>query len=115
MSNNALNIQQIIAVAQKLQHMKDQVVFVGGSTTALLVDTVASGSARQTEDVDFIVDITVIGNKETFESSLRELGFTHDISEDAPICRWRMDFNGISLKVDAMPTDGAIYGFHNQH
>jgi hypothetical protein len=56
---SSINIQQVIAVAEQLADMKNEVVFVGGSTTELLVDEVARGHARQTEDVDFIVDITV--------------------------------------------------------
>ena len=112
--SNQTNINQIIAVAEKLESLKDQVVFVGGSTTALLVDDVAAGRARQTEDVDFIVDISVRGEYRRFEEKMRELGFVNDQSEDAPICRWVMNFQGVDLKVDAMPVDEKILGFSNQ-
>ncbi len=112
--NSNINIEQIIAVAEQLQDMKDEVVFVGGSTTALLVDSVAAGQARQTEDVDFIVDIARSGDFYQFEARMRELGFQHDIDPGAPICRWKIDFLGKSLKVDAMPTDDNILGFTNQ-
>jgi hypothetical protein len=114
MSKNALNIEQLIVVAENLKDLKDQVVFVGGSTTALLVDSVASESARQTEDVDFIVDISVMGDMLRFENKMRKLGFVNDTSEGAPICRWLMKFNGNFLKVDAMPTGENIFGFTNR-
>lgn len=80
MIKNTLNIEQIIAVAEKLRELKDQVVFVGGSTTALLVDVVAN-QARQTEDVDFIVDITIANEHYKFERRMRELGFVNDQSD----------------------------------
>ena len=89
-------------------------VFVGGSTTALLVDDVASGRARSTEDVDFIIDISVRGEYHRFEEKMRALGFQNDISEGAPICRWLIDFFGVPLKVDAMPVEEEILGFSNR-
>ncbi len=112
--SNKLNIEQITAVAVQLQELKDKVVFVGGSTTALLVDDVAAGSARQTEDVDFIVDISVESNYQSFERRMCELGFVNDQSMGAPICRWTMPFMGGKLKVDSMPIDEEILGFSNR-
>ena len=41
---------------------------------------------------------------------LRQLGFIEDISEDAPICRWKAD----DVILDIMPTDPKILGFGNQ-
>lgn len=111
--SGSINIAQLIAVAEKLRDMKDRVVFVGGSTTALLVDEVAAGQARQTEDVDFIVDIAVSGDMYKFEDRMRELGFRNDTDEGAPLCRWVMNFLGKDLKVDAMPTDANVLGFSN--
>lgn len=113
MSNNR-NIQQIITVAESLKDLKDEVVFVGGSTTALLVDDVASGRARSTEDVDFIIDISVRGEYHRFEERMRARGFQNDMSEGAPMCRWLIDFHGMPLKVDAMPVDEKILGFSNR-
>ena len=113
MSNQA-NIDQIVSVAEQLKELKDEVVFVGGSTTALLVDNVAAGRARQTKDVDFIVDISVRGDYWRFEEKMRNLGFANDQSEDAPMCRWVMDYLGSKLKVDAMPVEEDILGFSNQ-
>jgi hypothetical protein len=112
--SNSLNIQQLITVAEALDDLKDRVIFVGGSTTALLVDSVASGKARQTQDVDFIIDITVnAGAYHEFEEKMRSLGFVNDISQKAPICRWLINHHGFNLKVDAMPTDPSILGFSN--
>jgi hypothetical protein len=38
-------------------------------------DNVAGGRARSTEDVDFIVDISVRGEYQRFEKKMRALGF----------------------------------------
>ncbi len=110
----SINIEQLIAVAEQLQNMKDEVVFVGGSTTALLVDDVAASQARQTEDVDFIVDIAISGDLYKFEDRMRQLGFKNDTSKGSHICSWTMDFHGQTLKVDAMPTDDKSLGFSNR-
>ncbi len=40
------------------------------------------------------------------EAHLRKLGFKHDTSEHAPICRWR--FGGII--VDVMPPNQTVLG-----
>lgn len=111
--NHSINIEQIIAVAKKLQHLKDEVVFVGGSTTELLVDEVARGQARQTEDVDFVVDIEFNLEYSKFEKKMRDLDFVNDTSKGAPICRWLMDFHGKKLKVDSMSSHGTALGFTN--
>ena len=112
--NDSLSIKQIIAVAEKLKHLKDWVVFVGGATAALLVDEAAASMARQTDDVDFVVDIAVPSDYSKFEKAMRSLGFQHDTSDGAPICRWVMDFMGGQLRVDAMPVESDILGFSNR-
>ena len=112
--SDSLNIKQLIAVAEKLNYLRDKVVFVGGSTAALLVDEVAASQARQTKDVDFIVDMAVLGDYAKFEKSMRSLGFQNDASEGAPMCRWVMDFMGGHLRVDAMPAEESLLGFSNR-
>lgn len=114
MNTNDLNIMQIVAVAEKLKHLREQVVFVGGSTTVLLVDEAGAGKARQTEDVDFIIDIAIHGKIHDFEKVMRSLGFKNDTSSGAAICSWQIDFLGKTLKVDAMPIQPEAYGFSNR-
>ena len=41
--------------------------------------------------------------------AIRSLGFRHDMSSGAPICRWIVD----DILVDLMPTSGEILGFSN--
>ena len=45
-----------------------------------------------------------------FDLDQTTLGFVHDLSADAPICRWRSG----EIAVDLMPTDESILGFNNR-
>ncbi|MEK6816068.1 MAG: hypothetical protein AABY09_00515, partial [Nanoarchaeota archaeon] len=64
---------------------------------------------RPTIDVDVIIDVLSRYKYSEIEKTLRSLGFKHDTSEGAPLCRWVVD----GMKVDVMPTDGNILGFTN--
>ena len=44
------------------------------------------------------------------ERAIESRGFKHDISPEAPICRWV--WNGVML--DVMPSEPGILGFHNR-
>jgi predicted nucleotidyltransferase len=109
-----MSIEQINAVAEYLGELRERVVFVGGATTALLVDPVAAFGVRQTEDIDFVIDISFRENFQQFEQKMRERGFEHDQSNNAPICRWTIPHLGYRLIVDAMPADEKILGFSNR-
>lgn len=107
-----LNIRQLVAVAEKLGELLDTVVFIGGSTTSLLVDDAGTTNIRYTDDVDFIVKVVHSYVEHTkFEEKLRTLGFSHDINGHT--CRWTIPFLSGVLKVDAMPLSGDVLGFTN--
>jgi len=72
-----------------LEPLLGELVFVGGSTTALLITDKAAADVRPTYDVDAIAEITSYAAYTEFSERLRKLGFTEDTSEGAPICRWR--------------------------
>lgn len=98
----------VYVVAKSLGDLNDQVVFVGGCATGLVINDSSVVSVRPTKDVDVIVE--VIGRAEYYrlEKKLRSLGFTND--PDGPICRWQID----SIIVDVMPDDESILGFSNR-
>ena len=106
------NMLQLETVATALNILLSQVTFVGGCTTALFVDETAHSGVRQTEDVDFIVDVVTTADYYKFEKELRKLGFREDIK--GPICRWLLDSNSLTIKLDVMPTDETILGFSNR-
>jgi predicted nucleotidyltransferase len=104
------NREQLINAAQLLRPMLDEVVFVGGSVTGLLITDSAAGDPRATSDVDAIAAITSYPAYVTFGERLRALGFAEDTSDGAPLCRW---VNGTTV-LDVMPLNEEILGFSNR-
>jgi hypothetical protein len=84
-------------------------VFVGGSTTALLITDKAAAEVRPTYDVDAIAEITSYAAYADFSHRLRKCGFAEDTSDGAPICRWRQK----KTILDVMPLNENILGFSN--
>jgi len=52
------NLEQLIATAALLRPMLEDLVFVGGAVTSLLVTDEGAGLPRTTLDVDAIAEIT---------------------------------------------------------
>lgn len=104
------NLAMIELVAHRLGRLRDEVVFLGGAATALLITDAAAPDVRATMDVDVIVEVTSTLNYYRLAEELRSLGFEEDTGEDAPICRWRIG----GITVDIMPTDKEILGFSNR-
>ncbi len=85
MNSYEVNISQLIEIARALENLLPEVTFVGGCTTALLVDESAYFGIRQTKDVDVIVDVTGYFEYQKFSEKLRKLGFTEDIECKYPV------------------------------
>ncbi len=88
----------------------DELVFVGGCITGIIVSDPAAAGIRPTKDVDAIVDVTSYAQYTALSDRLRTLGLIEDTSEGAPLCRWRHG----SVIVDVMPTDERVLGFSNR-
>ena len=102
----------LLMVARALgQEMLDDVAFVGGCTTSLLItDDFSKESTRYTDDVDIIIGVIGKMSWHKLEYTLtQEKGFRHSM-EDNMICRLYLGM----LKVDFMPFDGSILGFTNR-
>ena len=104
------NLQLLTEAARLLIPLLDELVFVGGSTTGLLITDEGAGDVRPTFDVDAITEITSYADYVIFSERLRKLGFTEDASEDAPLCRW---LHG-ETRLDVMPLDESVLGFSNR-
>jgi predicted nucleotidyltransferase len=104
MANPNLEILQT-AVAQ-LGDLADELVFVGGCTTGLLITDEATPDIRPTKDVDGIVEALTYSEFIKFEERLRNEGFVH---AGDPICRWAKG----DILLDVMPTNGEFLGFKN--
>jgi hypothetical protein len=96
--------------AEKLDRLLDQIVFVGGCMTELLLTDPGAAPIRPALDVDAIIAIGSYLEFTLLEGRLRELGFHQSQAEGAPICRW---VSG-GLILDLMPTDPSILGFSNR-
>jgi predicted nucleotidyltransferase len=104
------NLSQLLEAAKKLTSLLDQIVFLGGCATGLLITDPAAAPVRATLDVDAIVAVASYGELAALEQQLRKLGFHQPITKGAPICRW---VSG-DLILDLMPTDPSILGFSNR-
>lgn len=104
--------EMIIKVAQALGcELLEQVVFVGGCTTSLLItDDYARDQVRHTEDVDLIIPVMGYPAWNGFIRKLNNLGFKERLDTEAPVCAL---FLG-ELRVDFMPDDEKILGFTNK-
>ncbi|HVW09237.1 MAG TPA: hypothetical protein VHC90_11685 [Bryobacteraceae bacterium] len=69
---------QVVAVANLLRPILDELVFVGGAITALLISDEGAGPPRTTLDVDAIAEITSYAEYAAFGERLRALGFSED-------------------------------------
>lgn len=105
------NIALLETVAAHLgDDLLAQMVFVGGAVAGLLITDSAMPAIRPTEDVDLVVQATVLREYHAVEAALRAQGFEQDMSADAPICRWRIG----TVIVDVMPMEKAVLGFANR-
>lgn len=103
------NLEMLEFVARKLGKLTNEVVFLGGCTTALFITDPISLDVRPTLDVDCIVDVISLGDYYQFENKLKKQGFKKSMEEDV-VCRWNYD----SIILDVMPTDEKILGFGNR-
>lgn len=104
------NLEMLELMAQKLGHLTERLIFVGGSTTGLFISDPLLPPVRVTRDVDVITEASSRLDYYQLEEALRKLGFSPDMRPDAPICRWRI----ADQILDLMPTDGTILGFANR-
>ena len=75
----------------------------------MITDEAVPG-VRPTIDVDAIAEITSYAEYVKFSERLRAIGFSEDISEGAPVCRWKHS----KVTLDVMPLDEKILGFSNR-
>ena len=95
-------------MAERLDQLKLNFAFVGGSIVNLLLDDPGFLPARPTDDVDVVLEVVTTERYSALEERIRRLGFEHDTREGAPLCRWVLGH----LSVDIMPTDGAHLGLN---
>jgi len=104
------NLPILTLIAKSLGTLCDSLVFVGGCATGLLLTTPRAQAIRATQDVDVVVHAVSTADYYAMEKAVESRGFKHDLSPEAPICRWVLQ--GVAL--DLMPSQPGILGFHNR-
>ncbi|MDQ6966249.1 MAG: hypothetical protein Q9M23_04945 [Mariprofundaceae bacterium] len=72
--NREENLAMLTIVADRLGTLREQVVFLGGCTTGLLITDTAAADVRATMDVDLIVEVGVTHDYHAIESEMRKRG-----------------------------------------
>jgi len=110
---NLLSMMETVALALGPE-LCEQVTFVGGCTTCLLLtDETTIEGVRHTDDVDLIVHRTSTSSFHRLQQELQAKGFTipaPTTGEAPPICAMMLG----DLRVDFMPDDASILGFSNR-
>ena len=107
---NNPNLAILELVARALGPVCDDVIFVGGCATGLLLTQERPDRIRITEDVDIVAQALTAHDYHAIEKRVRAQGFNNDMRPDAPICRWI--YKNVTL--DLMPTVKDILGFANR-
>lgn len=79
------NLELLINAAKLLKPILDDLVFVGGCATALLITDKAAAEVRSTYDIDAIAEITSYAEYLSFSARLRGLGFREDTGRGGKI------------------------------
>jgi len=104
------NLEMLMLAVDKLEELADEMVFVGGCATGLLINDPAAPPIRVTRDVDAIVQVYSHREYHQLSEKLRNKGFAEDSGKDAPICRWQCG----PVILDVMPTEPTLLGFGNR-
>lgn len=112
MTNANRHLDMLIYVANALgKDLCQQMVFVGGCTTGLLLtDDFTKEQVRYTDDVDLIIHVLTYYSYTQLQKQLRNLGFCDVIESVGPICAMQLG----ELRVDFMPDNPSILGFSNR-
>ncbi len=104
------NLEILIFAINQLGELADEMVFLGGCATGLLITDPAAPPIRITRDVDAIVQVSSRAGYYQLSDKLRAKGFSEDRSDGAPVCRWVAN----NVVLDVMPLDSEILGFGNK-
>ncbi|WP_382320574.1 hypothetical protein ACFJI0_14200 [Hydrogenophaga sp. UC242_53] len=103
------NLALLMAMARAMGPLCEQVVFVGGCATGLLIDNPGLMDVRPTEDVDAIVEVTSLAGYHQLAEHLAQRGFKQTMADNTPPFRWYWN----RLQLDLAPLDEKVLGFAN--
>ena len=103
------NLALLLGMAQAMGPLCDQVVFVGGCATGLLLDDAGLMDVRPTEDVDAIVEVVSLAGYHQLAEQLMQRGFKQTMADNTPPFRWFWN----RMQLDLVPVDDKVLGFAN--
>ncbi|WP_294771002.1 nucleotidyl transferase AbiEii/AbiGii toxin family protein [uncultured Rhodoferax sp.] len=103
------NLALLLGMAQAMGPLCDQVVFVGGCATGLLLDDASLMDVRPTEDVDAIVEVASLAGYHRLAEQLMQRGFKQTMADNTPPFRWFWN----RMQLDLVPVDEKVLGFAN--
>lgn len=103
------NFEMLRRAVENLGALADELVFVGGCTTGLLITDPGAAEIRTTKDVDAIIEATLYAEYQKFSEKLRKPGFREDTRDGAPLRRWLKE----ETVLDLMPLEESTLGFTN--
>ncbi len=103
------NLEMLIGMARAMGPLCEQVVFVGGCATGLLLDDTGLMDVRPTEDVDAIVEVASLAGYHRLADQLMQRGFKQTMADNTPPFRWYWN----RMQLDLVPLDEMVLGFAN--
>lgn len=103
------NLGLLMGMAQAMGPLCEQVVFVGGCATGLLMDDADLMDVRPTEDVDAIVQVASLAAYHRLAEQLMGRGFKQTMADNTPPFRWFWN----RMQLDLVPLDEKVLGFAN--
>ena len=104
------NLELLSGMAHAMGPLCDQVVFVGGCATGLLISQPLLADLRATEDVDAIVEVTSLVGYHALADQLMARGFKQTMADNTPPFRWFWQ----GMQLDLVPLDERVLGFANR-
>lgn len=109
MENKTINIALVAQVAEALEELKDQMVFVGGAIISLYTDDPAADEIRPTGDIDMTINLQNFAGWTKMQERLAYLGFSPDPNGHA-ICSYLYK----DISVDILPSEDGPLGPANK-
>lgn len=103
------NLALLLGMVRAMGPLCEQVVFVGGCATGLLLDDAALMDVRPTEDVDAIAEVASLAGYHRLAEQLMQRGFKQTMEDNTPPFRWYWN----RMQLDLVPLDEKVLGFAN--
>lgn len=109
MENRIINIATVAEVAEALQELKDEMVFIGGAVISVYTDDPSADEIRPTADIDLTINLLNYADWAQKQERLAELGFSPD-----PYGQAIISYRYKDIAVDIMPSEDGPIGPANK-